>query len=328
MGIIKKLLDRLLPPTPPPPPDKTGQRVKDITVKTLLDELVVHFKADMDDHSGYTTVIFPMSFNILLHPDDYARLGETLPFILPEVVSNFYAAIKEKRDGIQGAVVVPPATFWFFQFAASKVKTEGREDKILSPGEIITVGHLTTFDIKKAQRGKKTENPKLSVKCINSDVNQNNINPDALLGMEILAEGTYSFPFDKGMSENLNDIRSSRRGGSALATLTYSLGTSTFQLTMDDDFVILSGPKEKRNMENILIVDSEAVAVDHVHIRYDRDKNQFQLCAYAKTRLNMSEVPLSVGGAPVWVDMSFRSSIFLNDEVNVKFKASDSLFKG
>ena len=78
-------------------------------------------------------------------------------------------------------------------------------------------------------------------------------------------------------------------------------------------------------MANILIINSEAVDVGHVQIRYVKETNKFQLCAYSKTRLNMREVPISVGGAPIWKDMAYNSDIFLNDEVNIKFKASDSI---
>ena len=327
MGIIKKVLEGLRPDQ-----GKKGEKTQDnqgqskVTNKVLHKELVEHFKADMEELSVGRMTLFPMSFNILLHPDDYACVGESLPFILPEVIAGFYAAIKARNDSIPDSYAQPPATYWFFQFASSKVKTEDNVDSFIVPGEIVTVGHLFTFDIKKAQQGERMENVKLSVKCQNSNVNQNNINQEALLGMEILSNNAFTFNFDKNMSGNLSDIQSSQRGGNnALATLTYSDGTTNVHLKMLDDLVILSGPQETRNMENIMIINSEAVEVGHVQIRYVKEANKFQLCAYAKTRLNMREVPLSVGGVPIWKDMSFNSDIFLNDEVNVKFKASDSI---
>ena len=228
------------------------------------------------------------------------------------------------RRGILDSDATPPATYWFFQFASSSVKTEDKQESFIIPGEIVTVGHLTTFDIKKAQEGTTTENVRLSVKCQNSDVNKNNINKDALLGMEILTNNAYTFNFDKSMSEKLSDIQSSQRGGdNALATLTYSVGSTNVHLDMLDELVILSGPKDTRKMGNIMIIKNEAVEVGHVQIRYVRETNRFQLCAYSRTRLNMRDVPLSVGGTPIWKDMSFNSTILLNDVVNIEFKAAD-----
>lgn len=327
MGIIKKVLEGLRPSQ-----GKEGEKTQDnqgqskVTNKVLHKELVEHFKADMEELSVGRMTLFPMSFNILLHPDDYARVGESLPFILPEVIAGFYAVIKARNDSIPDSYAQPPATYWFFQFASSKVKTEDNVDSFIVPGEIVTVGHLFTFDIKKAQQGERMENVKLSFKCQNSNVNQNNINLEALLGMEILSNNAFTFNFDKNMSGNLSDILSTQRGGNnTLATLTYSDGSTNVTLKMMDELVILSGPKETRNMENIMIIKSEAVEVGHVQIRYVKESNKFQLCAYAKTRLNMREVPISVGGVPIWKDMSFNSDIFLNDEMNIKFKASESI---
>lgn len=322
MGIVKNLLETLRPPGGGK--TKGNKEKSKVTNQTLYKELISHFKTDMEELSVGRRILYPMSFNILLYPDDYDRVGESLPFILPEVIAGFYAAIKSKRDSILDSDATPPATYWFFQFASSSVKTEDKQESFIIPGEIVTVGHLTTFDIKIAQEGTTTENVRLSVKCQNSDVNKNNINKDALLGMEILTNNAYTFNFDKSMSEKLSDIQSSQRGGeNALATLTYSVGSTNVHLDMLDELVILSGPKDTRKMGNIMIIKNEAVEVGHVQIRYVRETNRFQLCAYSRTRLNMRDVPLSVGGTPIWKDMSFNSTILLNDVVNIEFKAAD-----
>ena len=322
MGIVKNILETLRPLGGGKTKENKGK--SKVTNQTLYKELIDHFKTDMEELSVGRRILYPMSFNILLYPNDYERVGESLPFILPEVIAGFYAAIKSKRDSILDSDATPPATYWFFQFASSSVKTEDKQESFIIPGEIVTVGHLTTFDIKKAQEGTTTENVRLSVKCQNSDVNKNNINKDALLGMEILTNNAYTFNFDKSMSEKLSDIQSSQRGGdNALATLTYSIGSTNVHLDMLDELVILSGPKDTRKMGNIMIIKNEAVEVGHVQIRYVRETNRFQLCAYSRTRLNMRDVPLSVGGTPIWKDMSFNSTILLNDVVNIEFKAAD-----
>lgn len=322
MGIVKNILETLRPQGGGKTKGNKGK--SKVTNQTLYKELIDHFKTDMEELSVGRRILYPMSFNILLYPDDYDRVGESLPFILPEVIAGFYAAIKSKRESILDSDATPPATYWFFQFASSSVKTDDKQESFIIPGEIVTVGHLTTFDIKKAQEGTTTENVRLSVKCQNSDVNKNNINKDALLGMEILTNNAYTFNFDKSMSEKLSDIQSSQRGGdNALATLTYSIGSTNVHLDMLDELVILSGPKDTRKMGNIMIIKNEAVEVGHVQIRYVRETNRFQLCAYSRTRLNMRDVPLSVGGTPIWKDMSFNSTILLNDVVNIEFKAAD-----
>lgn len=298
-----------------------------VTNKILYDELLEHFETEMDNLTIGKRILYPMSFNILLHPDDYKRVGESLPYILPEVISGFYAAIKKKKEQVgDDANATNPATYWFFQFASSTIKTQHDEESFIVPGEVVTVGHLTTFDINKVQQCTRIANVKLSVKCKNSNVNDNNINQESLLGMDIITNNAFMFNFDKSMSEDVTDIHSSRRGEkSGLATISYSDGSHNIHYSMVDELIIISGRSETRNLDNIFIVNSESVDVGHVQIRYNKDTRKFQLCAYAKTRLNTQEVPISVGGVAIWKDMSYKSEIFMNDEVSLKFEASESI---
>lgn len=280
----------------------------------------------MDDLSVGKRILYPMSFNILLHPDDYNNVCESLPFILPEVIAGFYAAIKTKSESILDSYATPPATDWFFQFASSKTKTENGEDVYIERGEIITIAHLTTLDISKIQRGAKIEDSKLSIKCVNSNVNQTNINQEALLGMDILSNGTFVFKFDKNMSQSQSDIEGSKRDRSnALATLYYDENGQKIPLYMYDNLVTISGPDETRKALNILIINNKAVQKSHIQIQYDKERNTFQLCAFAKTCVNMRVLELSEGGNLKWNSLSYNSNIFLNDTVNIQFKASDAI---
>ena len=177
-------------------------RSSKVTNKILYNELVQHFNDQIDELSVGKRLLYPMSFNILMHPEDYYSTRESLPFVLPEVVSKFYASIKDRAKSFgEGVNFAPPATYWFFQFSACQVVERDGEEDFIKRGEIVTAGSLTTFDIHKAQQGnvRQEANVHLSVKCQNSNTNKNNINMDALLGMEILSEGSYTFDFDKNL---------------------------------------------------------------------------------------------------------------------------------
>ena len=332
MGILKDFINKLVPEGDGSVDSNYGSKV---TNKVLYKELIAHFEADMEELSVARRVLYTMSFNILMHHDDYARVGASLPFVLPEVVAGFYAAIKRKRDSIAGSDCTPPAKYWFFQIAASRVKTENGVESFIRQGEIVTVGSLFTLDVKKSRTMVDT-NVRLSVKCQNSNINDNNINQAALLNMDILSDGVYTFNFDKNLSESLGDIESSRRNdglgdgtvsmSDAKATISYTNAEgNTVHYFMTENSVIVSGPSDPRDNDNILKVDCEEVATSHIEIRYIKEAKRFQLCAYAKTRLNMREVPLSKGGDVIWKDVSLKSEIFLNDALNLKFKANDSL---
>ena len=314
-------------------PDTTKSKPKGskVTNKILLKELTDHFNEQMEELSVGRRILYPMSFNILLHPDDYNATKESLPFVLPEVVASFYASIKRKKEEfVSGVNFAAPATDWFFQFSACQVtERDGKED-FIKRGEVITTGNLTHFDIHKAQQnGVRTEaNVHLSVKCQNSSINDNNINMEALLGMEILSEGIYSFQFDKNLNEDTTLIvAASDLPSKGLATLRWA-GNDGHDRVFDMHamYIEISGKADKRSSSNICHIDSDAVSTQHVQIKYEQATQTFSLAAYGKVRLNSREVPVSVGGNPQWVPLAkSHSKIFINDSVSVEFNANPEL---
>lgn len=314
-------------------PDTTKSKPKGskVTNKILLKELTDHFNEQMEELSVGRRILYPMSFNILLHPDDYNATRESLPFVLPEVVASFYASIKRKKEEfVSGVNFAAPATYWFFQFSSCQVtERDGKED-FIKRGEIITTSNLTHFDIHKAQQdGVRTEaNVHLSVKCQNSSINDNNINMEALLGMEILSEGTYSFQFDKNLNEDTTLIvAASDLPSKGFATLRWA-GNDGHDRVFDMHamYIEISGKADKRSSSNICHIDSDAVSTQHVQIKYEQATQTFSLAAYGKVRLNSREVPVSVGGNPQWVPLAkSHSKIFINDSVSVEFNANPEL---
>ena len=310
---------------------KSKQKGSKVTNKILLKELTDHFDEQMEELSVGRRLLYPMSFNILLHPDDYNATKESLPFVLPEVVASFYASIKRKiEEYTNGVNYAAPATDWFFQFSACQVaERDGKED-FIKRGEVITTGNLTHFDIHKAQKnGVRMEaNVHLSVKCQNSNINDNNINMEALLGLEILSEGTYSFQFDKNLNEDTTlIIAASDLPSKGFATLRWAGHDGNDRVfDMHSMYIDISGNADKRNASNICHIDSDAVSTQHVQIKYEQATQTFSLAAYGKVRLNSREVPISVGGNPQWVPLAkSHSKIFINDSVSVEFNANPDL---
>lgn len=313
--------------------EKQKQGTSKVTNKILLKELVDHFNDQIEELSVGRRLLYPMSFNILMHPDDYNTTKESLPFVLPEVVSAFYGSIKEKCKAYHNGVnYLPPATYWFFQFSACQVKVKDGVEDFIKRGEIVTAGNLTTFDIHKAQQGgiRSEANVHLSVKCQNSNVNDNNINKEALLGMDILSEGSYCFNFDKTLNEDstlISPVSGNQRKGWATLRWASEDGSGNVSVyDMFDDYIEISGKSETRTTSNIVRINTDALIKQHVLIKYDHTTQSFSLAAFAKTRLNEREVPLSTVGTPQWVALAkFNSHIFLNDTINIEFNANSDL---
>lgn len=329
MGIFDFFKKMLVIGVIEPKQDNLKHSVSKITNKVLLNELVTHFEQSMEELSVGRRLLYPMSFNILMHPDDYNLTKESFKYVLPEVISQFYAIIKREKDKYHDGVnYAAPAKYWFFQFSACQYGEKDGHDEFLERGKIITTGSLTTFDFRAAQNEIQTEtNIQLSVKCLNSKTNANNINMKALLGIDILSEGAYSFNFDENLNEDTFKIElSSRSRDKGWAFLRWTEGTEAMKFSMYDMYIDISGSLETRTNRNICRINSDAVSVSHVQIRYNQTTQTFQLAAFAKTRLNSREVPLSVGGTPNWVTLpKFNSKLFLNDAVSIEFNANSDI---
>ena len=319
IGIIRDPLKR-----------KRESESSELTNQILLDELVAHFDYVMKIKSVGKRLLYPMSFNILMHPDDYNSTKESFPFILPEVVSAFYKSIKRKKKAYPN--YSHPASYWFFQFSACQIKSKDGEEDFIKRGEIVTTASLTTFDIRKAQQeGVRSEaNVQLSVKCTNSKTDASNINMEALLGMDILSEGVFTFDFDETLNEDTTLISATtdkqRKGWATLRWAAEDGSGNNKVYDMFDAYIEISGKAETRTSSNIVRINSDAVMKQHVLIKYDPSKQTFLLAAFAKTRLNEREVPLSTVGAPQWVTLAkFNSHILLNDAVNIEFNANSDL---
>ena len=107
VNMIKQLLDKMKAE----PDDFSG--ADHLTNKVLLNELTSHFKTMLENESVGQRMLYPMSFNILMASADYEERRQSLPFVLPEVVANFYRIIESMKT--QYPNYTPPAKYWFFQ---------------------------------------------------------------------------------------------------------------------------------------------------------------------------------------------------------------------
>lgn len=299
-----------------------GSKSDKLTNKVLFRELVAHFSSELEELSVEGRMLYPMAFNVLMHPDDYGPREESLPFVLPEVVSRFYKIIKERQSNYPD--IRPPATSWVFQFSACELKEiEGRfgENKIIEKGKIMTTASLMTFDLS-ANITTET-NIRFSIKPQNSDPSRNrNINMEAIRNIEFRGNSTFSFAFDKNLDTNATTIMANSEVASmkGLATLTYSKGGNKVHYDIRDNLIHISGNKDARKDRFVFKLDSDKISDSHVQIRHLPAESKFQIAAFGETRLNGRKVEPSEGGTLKWYDLANNSQIFMNDAVAVEFK--------
>ena len=75
-----------------------------------------------------------------------------------------------------------------------------------------------------------------------------------------------------------------------------------------------------RKGRSFFILESPDIKDSHVQIKYLPSEKKFQIAAYGPTRLNSRRITESSGGDVYWHDLANNSSIFINDEISVKFE--------
>ena len=265
-----------------------------------------------------------MSFNILMDPADYNNRRQSLPFVLPQVVSAFYGIIDDMRQEYPD--YTPPAKYWYFQFSACQLGTIQTGDStplIVRKGHITTVATLLTFDIKEANNISVNNNTRVSIKLDDSNVmNDVNVNWNAIKNLDVLSDGTFTYNFDNTLSRDTQRItdNSNMAEVNGIAELSYSRGGRNYHFIMKDNLIHISGKNEMRKGRSFFILESSEIKDSHVQIKYLPSEKKFQIAAYGPTRLNSRKITESSGGDVYWHDLANNSSIFINDEISVKFE--------
>jgi hypothetical protein len=318
-NIFKKIIDGLLPKDDSPIGGK-GAKSDTFTNAKLVNELVECFDYELENRSVRNRMLYPMSFNILLHPDDYAAREEDLRFVLPEVVSAFYDEIKKYQS--KYANYTPAAKYWFFRISpcATEYALNEKDTILVEKGVPFIMARLLTQETPTGNTATQT-NVRVTVKPKNSDVYSTvNINMAAMTGIDELSKGVFKIKFDLEKrnailltpEEEQNAVFADR-----LATLTYSEGNQNKSFYMIDNLIYISGKNDTRTGSHILKLENNEIENGHVQIK--KEGNLFKLAAFGKVRKNSTLVPPSVGGNIEWVNLPHNSEIFINDSVNIKF---------
>lgn len=308
-----------------------------MNIRDLIKQVVKQFEEGMDEVVGDLTIQFPMVFDILLCTEDYNRLEQAIPAIFPELVSRFYGIIKTKRDNVRGAVVSHTNKYWLFTYSASDgYPDENGNFVTMEKGKVTVQAYLYGEDIRNINVGNSTDtrssrSSRVSTRSTttNGSFSSSAFNIDVLRGGMLHANQAVSFDFDPEMNQDLDTIRGAgNKREEAFAVLTWRSEKtnkgSDKPFMMKENTVTISGPSDTRtnNPSGILIVDDDTVAKDHVQIKYVKDKNGFEICAFSSdVRVNSFPVAVSQGQDIAWMALSRKSTILIKDNVRIDFAA-------
>ena len=286
------------------------------TNKLLLKELNECFLWNLKVESVGNKMLYPMSFNVLLHPNDFEQRKPALPFIIREIVNNFYDTIKTQQSEFPD--IEPTASKWNFQFSSSeKIFIDENNILEIQQGKPYVIAQL--YSVSHGNFGKST-NTRVSYKPKNSDnYSTYNINKDIFKNLDIYGEGIFCFSFDKSL-KHLS--QSPKHLGESIAKISYTEGNNIVHFAMIDNEIGISGKNDSRNESWVLKVNSTEVLNNHVLIRYDTGKNIFEIAAYGTLRVGERSIPHSSGGDVKWFPLSKKAKLLINNFIPMDFNAS------
>lgn len=319
--MLRKVLDIFAPK----PAVNSVKKDDELSNKVLLAELVEHFKDQIDKLSVGERMIYPMSFNVLLHHEDYAQVKESFPFVLPEVVKEFYKVIKSMKKSYPD--YTPVANDWVFQFSSCQVNDvnlANGSNVVVNKGHITTLASLLAVDLRQRNTS-VSNNTRISIKVQDSNVMRDvNVNWDAVSKIDIIGENYFRCKFDKSLNAKSVAMEASDPVSMAeamtIAQLSYAKDGKNYHFAMIDNLIDISGPQGSDALSSVFRIDQSGLLAPHVQIKYVPESKKFQFAAYGPARVNGREYDLSQPGLVKWFNLANNSKIFINDEVSVKFE--------
>ena len=292
--------------------------------KVLLTELKEHFKSELEKLSVGERMLYPMSFKVLLHHEDYDYVKESFPFVLPEVVKEFYKVIKAMKKSYPD--FTPPAKEWVFQFSPCRVADVDLGDgksTIVTKGHITTVASIMALDLRQNNQS-VSSNTRVSIKIQNSNVMRDmNVNWDAISKIDIITENYFRCKFDMTLNPKSVDVTKGDTTDpteKSLAILSYMKNGKTITFNMQDSLIDISGPEGAENSRTVFRIEQSSLSTPHLQIKYTPESKRFQVAAYGKARVSGRELEISQPGMAKWYILANNSNMLINDEVSVKFE--------
>ena len=296
-----------------------------ITRQQLLDEVYNHFLMRFEEETTTEGMLFPTSYCIYLHENDYHRQEQAFNFTAREAVNKISRFLKEKQGSYSD--YVPHSTYWLFQFSkfseGSLLENQSNVINSVDVGEPVIISTIYATDF---TNGNVLNDSNIRATIYKKDSNtlQNlNFNYAAFLGMEMDAKDRIRFDFSKNFGKVTE--RSIMSSG-VLAMLKCGVnfigenGVEGNVYDMINEFIEISGKNDKRSSRNIARLNDELIHDSHVQVKYLPVDNRFKLAAfYDGVVLNERNIPVSSGGDINWVNLPNNSSIFLDGRVQINF---------
>ncbi len=318
---IENFLRKLLPPPPPPPEkekDNNNKNERHTTPITkfnncaFAEQLLVHFEEQLKFNSWRQRMLYPMSFDIILHPSDLQQVQQSFPFLFPEIVAEFYKIISKHSQ--EHPKYKSPARHWVFKVHSSdiaKITTPKGEELEIEKGKVTTIATLYTVNNQPTGNNVNVENNvRVSVRVGDSNVEDyGDINIERP-EINMRGKNMFIYPFDISLPTDSDEIQTIDKMPD-IAIISYELGGKRYSYGMKDHDIIISGKNDKRTDYDVFKIEHADIINTHAEVKYQPHLKKFQIAVYGETILNERSLDISTGGSPIWYDLGNNSQIYI-----------------
>ncbi|WP_421828344.1 FHA domain-containing protein [Larkinella sp.] len=310
MGILDKLLPKL---------SKTEKQ--EVTNERLRAEILECFDFSIKKKRVGNIAIFDMHYIIIMSPEAFQEIFQTLPYVVKVVINDFYKRLKKiKKSSEIGSV----SSNWVFQFAPGK---EFNGEKVDS---LIIMGAPTGYNMNENQNNGQAK-IKVTIKSKKTtEFERLDLNQDAFKGIDFRATGVFAVKFNPELEWGETSTLT-RSKGATLANIEWYLGDQNkegaYAMKVSEIVIARDTDQDKsihRGKPNYLLLDSKWISDIHARIRFQEANRQFQIASFSRneTRVNEQLIPRSEAANPKWVNLPTPAKITLNTTVVLKFEST------
>lgn len=303
-----------------------------VSANQILDAIMRHFQQTVSRLSTKYTFLYHTSFTVYLKAANYQEISDSLPFIASGAEQMLTEEINNQVKNRPG--YKPHSSLWQFQLVEIPEDAEidgiSREEMQQS-----VVVQIQSSLFPPTERNQETGSGRIvtTVQGINSlRAIRNCINPEILGRLHLVERDRIQLSLNLDPAKRVESgrrIPRSDRPARYVAVLVAEEGrfldnTSNqpiHTVAMTSDELHISGRNAMGAAQGaeVVRIDSDRILNPHVRIRRDPTSGQFQLAAIGKTVLNQRTL---ASDPDKWVTLSKKSTIILDDDIQIQFKAS------
>ncbi len=342
MGVFDKLARLFLG-------ENDGERCyfEGLTNKKILKEIVKRFKGELEFRSVDDRMIYPMTFTVVMHNDDYQNHKVDIQLFIEQAVQRFYEIILKYKT--KHPIYTNPAKYWTFRFIpglTAEMQLEGKSIPVQKGEIFIMASILDITDENYSSNNVNVSLPvgksaKLQKLNINLDAFKNFVGVDepifidwedpskpkvnakqdiepnvgqAFVDASKKEESSKKNPFADmpGWSGKGSPFMNVNHNSDNTPKLAYKLEGEVTDYYIKNDTCWVAGNEGNQDKPDTFYVKSKKVMNPHLLLQKDNASGKYKMAAFGPAKMEEQDLPVSAINNLKWIWLDQSVNINMN----------------